>query len=120
MNGAYTKSFNNVDFLPHHTQVDYDKDDVDKVLNSKYLKDVSSALEMETLDVYDSDPLTLYEDVKEDCDGLSHRVDNHMEKVKDKVEKDETFKELYQMMKDDFEIKDSIDFDNAGYYIDDY
>ena len=24
------------------------------------------------------------------------------------------------MMKDDFEIKDSIDFDNAGYYIDDY
>ena len=98
----------------------FNKEKCDHVLESKYLKDVSSALEMETLTVYDADPIVMYETIEKDCDGIKHRVENHMEKAIDKFEKDGTYTDLYQSMKDDFELAKTPDFENAFAYIDEY
>ena len=61
-------------------------------------------------------------DIQKDCPGIWHWVEGQLYKTAEKYDKNEKFKELYDMIKWDFGLnsKDIINFENAHFYIDDY
>ena len=61
-------------------------------------------------------------DIQTDCPGIWHRVEGQLYKTAEKYDKNEKYKELYDLIKRDFQLntKDVINFENAHFYIDDY
>lgn len=61
-------------------------------------------------------------DIQKDCNGIWHWVNNQLYKTGEKYDKNDKYKELYDMIRRDFNTgnKNQINFENAHFYIDDY
>lgn len=120
MSGVYPKLFDSVEFIPEGQE--YGDEFVKDVLESDFLKGVTSPIQKKKLRIFGGEPMMEIKNIKKQCNGIQHRVENHLVDTAEKYDKLGKYDDLYEMIITDFELGSSvkIDFNNAHFYIDDY